>query len=212
MPQAVLDIVASASHFEHLPYNVDQRSSRISALLMLMLLLPALGALLVPLALLAAFPLSALAIALSKPLAAALVVLGLGVLSVLFLLPAARLVRRFGSGRSVRIEAGRVNVTDRGLISSRSWSAPTAEFRGLAHHVRASLSGVRHELILVHPERDKSVLIYVADKVSKATIERATALLRVPEVPARELYRRSQRRVWQPAIATPSVLAEAQAA
>ena len=33
----------------------------------------------------------------------------------------------------------------------------------MAHHVRATLSGVRHELLLEHPNGDRSVVLHAAD-------------------------------------------------
>ena len=75
-------------------------------------------------------------------------------------------------------------------FGSTAWSVPLASYSGIAHHVRASLSGLRHELILVHPDPAKNLLVAVADRIPQATLDRAKALLRLPEVPAKSLYMR----------------------
>jgi len=194
MPQAVVDILASDPLFAKLPFSVDQRSSRASALIMLLLLVPALVTLLVPLGLLAVFAGPVAAIAASDPAAAIQVVLGLGLWTVLFVVPAKRLVQRFGRERRVHVDAGMVTVRETGVLGSRVWTAPLSEFRGLAYHVRATLSGLRHELILVHAVPGRSVLLHTADAISQSTIERAIRLLRLPQVPPGELYRFGARR------------------
>jgi len=201
MPQAVFEVVASDPLFAHLPFSIDQKSSRASGLILLMLLVPGLVTLLVPLGLLAAFAAPVLAIAAENPAAAAQVLLGLGLWTVLFVIPGKRIVQHFGTGRKIRIDAGLVTVSERGAMRSRVWSAPLTEYSGLAHHVRATLSGLRHELILVHRSRAKSVLLHTGDHISQSTIEQAANLLRLPQVPAAEIYRSRARgaRVSAPA-------------
>lgn len=189
MPQAIFDVVVSDPLFAHLPFSVDQRSSRTSSLIMLMLLVPALVTLMVPVGLLAVFAMPVFSVAADNPAAAAQVLVGLGVWTVLFALPAKRIIQRFGKGRKICINAGLVTVSEQRATRSQVWSVPLAEFSGLAHHVRATLSGLRHELILVHRDRGKSVLLHTADQISQSTIERATALLRLPQISAGELYR-----------------------
>jgi hypothetical protein len=189
MPQAVFEVVASDPLFTHLPFSIDQRSSRASGLILLLLLVPGLVTLLVPLGLLAAFAMPVLTIAAEHPAAAAQVLVGLGLWTVLFVIPGKRIVQHFGTGRKIRIEAGMVTVSESGAMRSRVWSAPLTEYSGLAHHVRATLSGLRHELVLVHRSRTKSVLLHTADHIAQSTIEQATALLRLPEIPAAEIYR-----------------------
>ena len=130
----------------------------------------------------------------SKPLAVATLAMGLVVWAALFLIPAKRIIQRRWNHRSVRITIERVTVSDSGLFGSKLWTAPLVEFRGITHHVRATLSGVSHELILVHSLADRSVLLHAADGIARSTIERAVALLCLPEIPARELYRVTRRR------------------
>jgi hypothetical protein len=188
--QAVLDTVACDHPFDRLPLTIDQKSSRASALIMLALLVPALLVGLVPTALLVAFASSSWGVAADHPGAAAQVLVGIGLWTVLFVLPAKRIVQRFGVVRRIHIEADAIEVNERGLFGSRHWQAPLSEYTGIARHLRSTLSGLRHELILVHREPRKSLLLHSGDLASQPTIEQATRLLGLPEIQPRELYRR----------------------
>jgi len=189
MPQAMHVVVASNPLFDRLPFSVEQKTSRASAALVLLLLVPAVATILMPVGLLAAFATPALWAAAEHPGAATQVVLGLGIWTLLFVVPAKRIIQRFGTARCVRIEQGLVTVRESGALRSRNWTAPLAEFSGVAHHVRSTLSGVRHELILVHGDRAKSVLLHADDSIPQSTVDRATGLFGLPHVPAGELYR-----------------------
>ena len=91
--------------------------------------------------------------------------------------------------RTVEIDERTVTVTEGGQFRTWTWSAPLGAFTGLAHHLRASLSGTRHELILVHPEREKSVLLCLADTLAQQEVERVATLLGHKEIPSSVLYR-----------------------
>lgn len=210
MRQAVSSNVVPAPSFDSLPFNAEQTSSRTAAVLMLLLLIPVLCLVIVPVGLVLVLATGEVRDAIAHhPLAAAILGAGLAIWVALFLVPAKRIIERFGNRRRVTIARERVTVADESLFGSRLWSAPLADFRGVAHHVRATLSGVRHELILVHPTRNRSVLLHSADAIAQSTIDRATALLRLQQVPAHELYLFTQRAAGSSSI---EVLPEAQAA
>jgi hypothetical protein len=170
---------AAAVLFDRLPITIET-AARLSTAVRLSLLAPTLAVMVSPAVLLAATATPALWAATDNPLAAAQVVAGLGLWTALFIVPARRLLQRFGSQRSVRIEAGMVSVSDRAILGSRSWQVPLNEFSGIAHCVRSSLSGVCHELHLVHANPSISLLIHRADHISQATIEAAAVLLGLP--------------------------------
>lgn len=107
----------------------------------------------------------------------------------LLVLPIKRLCDRLVMQRTVRIDTGMVSIKERGHFRSSTWDEPLGNYSGLVHHVRASLSGTRHELILAHPKRHKSVLLSVAPSLSHNEVARVAALLGHREIPARELYR-----------------------
>jgi hypothetical protein len=205
-PQAVLDTVACNHPFDRLPLTIDQKSSRISALIMLLLLVPALLVGLVPTALLVAYASSSWGIAADNPGAAAQVIVGIAMWTVLFVLPAKRIVQRFGAARRILVDRDFVTVNDRRFFGSRHWSVPLTEYAGIARHLRSTLSGLRHELILVHREPRKSVLLHSGDLGSPPAIEQAIKLLGLPEIQARELYRRrtvSRAPVLAPPVSVP---------
>lgn len=107
----------------------------------------------------------------------------------LFALPLSTLSRRLTWQRDVEITSESVAVADAGAFGASAWSAPLASYSGVAHHIRSSLSGSRHELILVHAEPSRSVLLMVAEHISESEVSRMAQLLHMPQVPASELYR-----------------------
>jgi hypothetical protein len=88
---------------------------------------------------------------------------------------------------TVEIGYGVVAVVERRFGFKRRWTAPVSEFLGLAHNVRASLSGSRHELVLVHPDPEHNVLLQLAPSMPQPHIDRVAILLGVSEIPARAL-------------------------
>lgn len=190
MPQPLLESVASPAALDSLPIRLAQHSSYASALIMLGLMVPALLlTALVPIGLLAAFASPALDVAADHPAAAAQALIGLVISMALFGVPASRAIRRLGRGRTIEIDASTVTVSDTGPFAVRVWQAPLSDFHGITHMVRATLSGSRHELILVHPERGRSLLLCTADRMSQATVDSTAALMHLPQIPAGELYR-----------------------
>ncbi len=126
-------------------------------------------------------------------------------------LPIRRLLSRITMTRTVEIDEAGVTVTEGGYLYRRTWTAPISSYMGVTHHLRASLSGTRHELILVHPERRKSVLLSLAGTMAQEEVDRVATLLGQKEIPSSELYRftvrlpRLGRPTWRPA-ATPASL------
>lgn len=106
----------------------------------------------------------------------------------LFAWPLRGLLDRLTCRRAVEITHENVAVSDQRAFGDTQWTAPLSAFKGVAHHMRSSLSGTRHELVLVHPDADRSVLLMAADNISDAEIGRMTRLLNLPQVPAIELY------------------------
>jgi hypothetical protein len=196
MPFAAIDRIAPAEPFRRLPLQLEQHSSRLPAVVLLLLIATVAVVLILPFGLVAAFAASqpeSLAVVAAKPRPAVQLASGvaLGILAVAVLLR--RLTLRLGRGRTVTIAEGLVTVHARGVFRDSRWSTPLPEFAGVAHHVRASLSGTRHEVILVHPEPACSVLLEFGASVEQSRIDEVSRLLGLPEVPARELYRAPKR-------------------
>ncbi|RTL71196.1 MAG: hypothetical protein EKK41_11495 [Hyphomicrobiales bacterium] len=172
-----------------------------------MLLVSALLLVLVPAGALIFGASSASARVAAHPADAAVAGLGVLVFLALFGLPLHRLVRTLGLRRTVTLDAHQVSVAQSTLFNAQAWSLALSEFEGVAHVVRTSLSGARHELVLVHPERGRHVLLLTADTMSEGDVARVGHLLRLPVLPAERvlLPRRaaSPRAVPEPIVAEP---------
>ncbi|HRD76774.1 MAG TPA: hypothetical protein PK264_12705 [Hyphomicrobiaceae bacterium] len=105
-------------------------------------------------------------------------------------MPFWRFVRSAGIERKVAIDAACVTIAERSLIGAREKVVPLTSYRGIAHRVRASLSGTRHELVLVGPSQRSNVVIATAPRMSEGDIERMCNLLGLKPVPAREVITR----------------------
>ncbi len=177
--------------------TIDQRPAHRAAAARLAVFIPVAGLLLFPFYLLASAAFADQGLrdfAAGRPMATAQVVLGLTLWLLLLGLPIARLTNSLARRRTVRIANGQVQVADHVRGQTRTWTAPITDFEGIAHYLRASLSGVRHELILVHPDRERSLLLAVSDRLTQSHVDQACGSLGVREVPAK-VYRRAPRSV-----------------
>lgn len=176
-----------------LPLTVEERRSRIGHILHLALIAAAGGLIASPILLITghavADPASTLGAIASRPLAAVQVVLAVLIIGALFLVPTLRRVGRAVVDRRVTIDNAVVHVTERRLAGTRYWTEPVAAYAGLAHVVRSSLSGTRHELVLAHRDPARTVTIHAADRISEAEVAAAVRLLQTRELPARDLLR-----------------------
>lgn len=119
----------------------------------------------------------------TRPLAVMQILAGLAFWLVLLGFPIYRLLNTLTRSRSIEIAAGRVTVVDRAFGEASSWSAPVSEFLGVAPFLRASLSGVRHELVLVHPDRARSLMIAMAPRLMQSEVDHVSDALGLPELP-----------------------------
>jgi hypothetical protein len=90
--------------------------------------------------------------------------------------------------RRVDIRDGEVNVIDRTPFSTTAWRTPLTTYEGIALHLRSSLSGIRQEAILVHPNRAQSVILMVAEHIGDREIRELCRVLGLPRVSADRLY------------------------
>jgi len=191
------DRVTPATALERLPIHLEQSTSHVSVALKVLLLVPALAGLAVPLALLGAHAMAeptAFTMLTDHPMTAFQVGLGLSLWCALFVWPLRMVLARAGATRVIDITADMVHVTDRGPLRTSTWSEPLGCYRGVAHCVRSSLSGVRHEMILVHADPRRHVLLAAAPSMPQSLLTRMTSLLDLPEIPARNLYAPELRR------------------
>ena len=73
-------------------------------------------------------------------------------------------------------------------MRAAAWSEPLAQYAGVAHRVRASLSGLRHELILVHRKPSRSILLDVSQRIAAEDAARVANLLGLAEISSREAF------------------------
>jgi len=118
----------------------------------------------------------------TRPLASLQILTGLAFWLVLLGFPIYRLVNALTRSRTIEISGRQVTVIDRAFGGDQSWSAPVSEFLGVAPHLRASLSGVRHELVLLHPDRTRSLLIAMQPRLVQSEVDRVVSALGLTEL------------------------------
>jgi hypothetical protein len=132
----------------------------------------------------------AINLALAQPMATLQIVAGLLLLSALLLVPVRRLVADIGRGGVVEIDGNVVRVAEKGLFSSRRFHEPLGAYRGIFHRMRTTVSGIRHELVLVHPDVRRDVVIAL-DRMEPAVAPASMiARLGLPEITVEEMARR----------------------
>lgn len=137
--------------------------------------------------------------------------IALGVVMMIFPLRAG--LARLGGATTVKMADGMVSVERSGLFGAERWSEPLSNFCGVTHHIRATLSGARHEIILVHPQPGKDILLHLANRHPQEGADYYAGLLGLAEMQPKELYarRRSAPKV-APAARPQAVELRAQAA
>jgi hypothetical protein len=175
-----------------LPFKSHQSSARAPGLMHLTILSTLAAIVVVPQLVLAGYALQSATIRqtiVDQPMVAFQLAVALAFWIGLFAWPLKGLFNRLTRARTVEISVGQVKVADTRSSGVRDWSAPLSSYRGIVHHVRSSLSGLRHELILLHQDPAKTVLLVTADRFSDAEVARMSRLLRLPHLPPSELYK-----------------------
>lgn len=193
MRAAAFETILPNGPITALPINLTQMPSRSSPLLLLALALPAALAVLAPYSLIAAYAAVDSTVLTDRTAASIQAGFALLLWATVFCWPIVRRSRRVATRRTVSIDHGMVCVNDAGLFGNKSWVQPLAAYRGIAHHVRSSLSGTRHELLLIHPNQSYSLLLRAADKISQAEIDELGNLLVCREIAPQVFYRNTER-------------------
>lgn len=167
-------------------FQCVQKASHGAAISQFLLAAPALIAWIVPIVLCAhaAADPQTLHIISDRPFAAGQIALAFAGWSVIFGIPLVSLSKRIGTSRAITIDADTVRVSEASWLRSRRWSQPLASYRGLEQRVRTTLSGLEHEVVLVHPDPAKNVVLAQSPRGVHTTLDELRALLRVPEVSA----------------------------
>lgn len=193
MPIAAFDTIEPVQPLATLPARLLQFSSRSTRMLQIAIGSILASAMSIPFALVATVSIehpSARDIILARPGACLQIALGLALWTALFALPLRRVLARLDA-RQIDITESTITVSEIGILRNQKWQQPLASYRGVAHHIRASVSGTRHELILVHPERDRSIMLAFADRIHQSEVDRVCRLIGLPEIQPRELYQLS---------------------
>lgn len=188
--------VVLADGFESLPLRSAQSAATMPSLMHLAFVSSLAAAVVLPQLGLASYALLTPDIrqmVLERPLVAFQLLVALVFWIGLFAWPMRGLISRLTRRRDVEITHENVAVADHSTFGGKRWTAPLNAFKGVAHHIRSSLSGTRHELVLVHPDPDRSVLLMTADHITDVQIARMTRLLNLPQIAAGELYWHSSR-------------------
>lgn len=125
-----------------------------------------------------------------NPASTALLGVGIAIGLALLTVPLRSGLYRLGGAGTVRMADGLVAVERRGLLGTERWTAPLTSFCGVTHHIRATLSGPRHEIILVHPEPTKDLLLHLASRPPQEGAEHFAGLLGLAELQPKVLYSR----------------------
>ncbi|MBU1211699.1 MAG: hypothetical protein KJ587_10555 [Alphaproteobacteria bacterium] len=191
---AVSELLILRDDSDHLA--IRQRACGITAATETLLLLPVLIAVLAPSAMIAAQALAEPATRdrlAASPINTAGALVGVAIWVAMFAIPAFHALRRIGWSRSVELDRDTVRICDRTLFGTRRLQLPLRDFHGISHHVRTNLSGTRHELVLVHPDRSNSLLLQMSESISQDATEAYARRFRLPLLPAGALFLRRPR-------------------
>lgn len=190
---ATIDRIDVSVTTQGIPVEFQQLPAKSKALGLIVLSAAAFAALLTPPSLIALDFMSnprATTALIERPLSTSLLTVGMLVGLALLYFPLRAGISRLGNRCKVRLEHGMVTVDEVTLTGRQQWSLPFNQFCGVSHHIRATLSGPRHEIILVHPDRSKDVLLQLGSRPPELGADHYAKLLGLPEVHAKELYGR----------------------
>ena len=188
-----IDSVEIPADATRLPLTITQSSAILPAFALVLVSGVSIAGLLLPVTLIAAHsfadPRSAAAI-LDRPMSSTMLLAGLVIALGLLTIPFRAGLKRLRQRCAVQLAGDHVAVRQQGLIVLRSWSAPYSHFAGVTHHIRATLSGARHEIILVHPDHRKHVLLNLGSRTPEIGADQFARLLGMQVLPASVLYDR----------------------
>lgn len=147
---------------------------------------------------------SGLSIFVERPWAAAQIAVGLSFCLAMLAVPALRGLSRLWVRREVRLGGDAVEILRHTPLGNERHTVPLRTYEGIAHHVRASLSGLTHEIILVHPDSDFCVTLLTAERVTQGMLDECKSLFGLPEIPVRTIYERGGRKSGPSLSSSPS--------
>lgn len=122
----------------------------------------------------------------SDPALALHLVVGFFGAATMFGWPLAQLSHAELGRRRVTIDGRDVRSIGVGLLGGGSWTEPLTAYRGVSPRVRSSVSGVRHELVLMHTRRNRCVVLCSGPAITPEMLAMASRLPAFAEIPSRE--------------------------
>jgi hypothetical protein len=191
MHRQAFERIEVSGGFDQLPLTIRQTNSKLAKLPGLFLMTTLAALIVLPQLAFAIYALTSADVrtALAQhPLVAVELALALTFWIGLIVWPLRNILIALISDRFVDIRNGEVKVVDQTSFSTTLWQAPIASFEGVALHTRTSLSGVRQEAVLVHPNKKRSIILMAADRIGGTDFDRLCHTLSLPAVSAGRLY------------------------
>jgi hypothetical protein len=94
--------------------------------------------------------------------------------------PLRNIIVALTTDRLIDIRDGYVTVVDKTPFSTHGWRMPLATYDGVALYLRTSLSGVRREVVLVHPNSARSLILATAESIGEREILELCHVLGLP--------------------------------
>lgn len=130
-----------------------------------------------------------LARAAERPLGAIRAIVGLVVLAALVLLPFQRLAERLSGPSLVGIDTEGVTIEALGLLGRTTRVLPLSSFLGIAPRLTTTLSGLRHQIVLVHRDGARDVVLADDIRADPAHIAAIAHRLQLPEITHQDIRR-----------------------
>jgi hypothetical protein len=129
---------------------------------------------------------SARAFVSEHPAVAVQLALGFVALVGLLVVPLTLLARRALGRREILIDGTFVHARKAGIFGFRAWQEPLGAYTGTMRRVRSSLSGASHELVLVHPNPDRSAVVFSGPHILEAEADFVARFAGIAEIPSRD--------------------------
>lgn len=191
MQRGGFEVIEMSGDPAHLPITIRQRNSKLAKLPGLLLMTTLAALIVLPQLGFAIYALTSEGVRGSlvlHPVVAIELALALVFWVGLIVWPLRNILIALISDRLVDIRDGEVKVVDRTPFSTTLWQIPLASFEGVALHTRTSLSGIRQEAVLVHPNKNRGIILMAADRIGGQEFDSLCQALSLPVVPAGRLY------------------------
>lgn len=94
--------------------------------------------------------------------------------------PLRNIIVAMASDRIIDIRNDEVMVVDRTPFSTHGWRMPLATYSGVTIQLRTSLSSILRDVVLVHPDPRRNVILATEDQIGKGEILELCRILGLP--------------------------------